>query len=78
MNIGNISVEEVQNVIKQLKSNKSKELLKWMDDNNKQTIAVLLTKCWQLEELPEQLTKANIVYVFKKGDTQNLEDYRPI
>ena len=58
--------------------NSTTELYKILTIDNIPSITSLLNKFWAQEEFPETFTEANIASIFKKGDTQNLANYRPI
>ena len=38
----------------------------------------MLNKHWNKEPMPEELTQAQVILLFKKGDKNNLANYRPI
>ena len=38
----------------------------------------LLNKCWEEEELFEEMNQADLAVIYKKGKTEKLENYRPI
>ena len=41
-------------------------------------ILALLNEWWINENMQEEITKARVVLIFKKGDRENLANYRPI
>ena len=38
----------------------------------------MLNKWWNDEHIPEEALRAKVILIFKKGDSSNLENYRPI
>ena len=38
----------------------------------------MLNKWWNDEQIPEEALRAKVILIFKKGDSSNLENYRPI
>ena len=80
---GDITINEIEVIIKRFKTNKAPgpdksttELYKLLYIPNLKYIAKLLNLLWNLEAVPEELTEANVASIFKKGDTQNLANYR--
>ena len=41
-------------------------------------LVVLLNKWWNNEDITEEETRARVVLIFKKGDSNDLSNYRPI
>ena len=77
--------KEVREVIEKLKRRKAPgpdeipvELLKEMTDTNLDKIVELLTKWWKHEDIREEDLRARVVLIYKKGDTNKFENYRPI
>ena len=54
------------------------ELLKWLDDQNRQALLDLINSFWISKEAPHSLFAARVVPIYKKGDTDNAANYRPI
>ena len=54
------------------------ELLKWLNAANRQLLLRLINSWWQSKEAPTELFLARVVPLFKKGDTDNAANYRPI
>ena len=84
-NTGDITKEEVRDAIKSMANNKSSgidnctaEVLKCLDEENLSEIATILTKYWNLEKVPEEMTKARVVSLYKKGNPRMQSNYRPI
>ena len=80
-----ISFQELQDALKKAKNNKAAgpdnipaELLKYLDAGNKQALLSVLNDWWTSETVPAELLHAQVVSIFKKGDTQNVANYRPI
>ena len=85
LNEGPITKDELISIIKRLKRRKtpgpdetSIELFKELDSDNLQQILELLNQWWAERTVPEEILKARLVLIFKKGDTNNLGNYRPI
>ena len=49
-----------------------------MSEDKLENILALLTKLWNEEEVPEEELEARVVLIYKKGDTNKFENYRPI
>ena len=54
------------------------EVLKCLDDENLEEIAKLLTVYWKQEEVPDEMTRARVVSLYKKGNPRMQANYRPI
>ena len=54
------------------------EFYKEMTENNLKYIAELLNRWWQTERVPKEALQARVVSIHKKGDTNNMETYKPI
>ena len=54
------------------------EAFKEMDDENLETVRNLLNTWWREDAVPETVLQARVVLIYKKGDTSNMENYRPI
>ena len=80
-----ITIRELKAMIKRLKKNKAPgpdkvtvELFKLLNIKNQKILLDMLNECWIKETIPEIMTEANVASLYKKGDTQNLANYRPI
>jgi hypothetical protein len=83
-------MDELTAAIKQQKTHKSpgpdqvtNELLKILDHNNLEQILeqinTFMGQCAKRnEEVPETMTDARIISLYKKGDPEQLGNYRPI
>ena len=78
-------MEEVREAIKSMANNKSSgidnctaEVLKCLDEENLNEIAKILTNYWQQERVPDEMTKARVVSLYKKGNPRMQSNYRPI
>jgi len=54
------------------------EYFKELDDDNLQEVLNLINMWYYNQEIPEEVLLARVVLIFKKGDTANLKNYRPI
>ena len=86
-NNNRITLEELKEIIKRLKRNKAPgpdgitaEIYKAIAEDEEIINALLeiLNNWWINAETPEELTKANIASIYKKGNTEMQENYRPI
>ena len=49
-----------------------------MNDRNLAQIVYIIGKWWEGEDIPEEELRARVVLIYKKGDTNKFENYRPI
>ena len=54
------------------------EELRIMDDRNKHNRLDIINTRWRSKAINRQATLADIASVYKKGDPNNMENYRPI
>ena len=80
-----ITITEVEQMVKRLKSGKasgldmlSAELLKNLNDNFFRTFVALFKKIFKNGEFPEEWAIGIIVVIFKGGEKENLDNYRGI
>ena len=80
-----ISQEEVMQVVRKMKRRKAAgpdqvciELMKEMDADNLREVTALLQKWWDSEDIPREALQARVVLIFKKGNANDLGNYRPI
>ena len=80
-----IMMDELRDIVKQLKRRKAPgpdeiptELIKEMNEENLDKILALLNTWWREENIEEEDLKARVVLIFKKGDSNKFENYRPI
>ena len=85
INTGEFKKLEVEKAIKQLKQHKAPgpdeattELFKWLDSENLDTLTHILNELWIKKQVPATFTQANVASIYKKGDHDNPENYRPI
>ena len=85
MRTDNFDLSELRIVIEALKRNKAPgpdkvvtELYKWLTGANVEYLLSLVNEIWQTETVPDSFLKAHIASLFKKGDIENLANYRPI
>ena len=83
--VGSITLEETREAIQTLKSNKAPgpdglviELYKALDVDNFSTLARILNQMWSTEYYPDGFTDAQVVSLYKKGNPELPENYRPI
>ena len=80
-----VTMEELKGVIHKLKTNKAPgpngtpiELFQWLDDGALEPLLTHINECWEKGEITEGTNDANVAVLFKKGSTENPENYRPI
>eukprot|EP00973_Karenia_brevis_P019527 2678839-Karenia_brevis.AAC.1 len=54
------------------------EILKCLDEDNLEEIAEVLSEYWENEMVPEELTHARVVSLYKKGNPRLQSNYKPI
>ena len=71
--------------VKKLKTNKAPgpdgtatELFKFLDQDNVISWTECLNSLWRIKKVPDELVQAHIASLYKKGDHENPENYRPI
>ena len=79
------TMKELRTILKKFKNHKAPgpdrvtvEMFKQLTINNLDIVLHMLNECWENERIPQCMTEANVASLFKKGDTQNLANYRPI
>ena len=77
-------MEELELVIKKVKRRTAPgpdemptEVLKELGAECSEMVLELLNIWWRAEETQEDMLRARVVLIFKKGDTSNYEDYKP-
>ena len=77
--------EELDRAISRLKNNKTpgpnrvtSELIKLLEEEGRHKLLELLNRCWDNEELFEEMNQADLAVIYKKGQTCKPENYRPI
>ena len=80
-----LSLRELREAIKKTKRGKEPgpdnvrmELIKWLDNEALEELLSLFNKWWALKTAPEELYYARVASIYKKGDTENAANYRPI
>ena len=78
-------MKEIKDTVKRMKRKKAcgpdeipMEMIKELDDTNLEKLHTLLEQWWKNETMPIEETRARVVSIFKKGDTSNIGNYRPI
>ena len=84
-NTGHITLEEFDLALRTAKNNKAAgpddipvELFKYLNPQNRSHVLDVLNDWWTTEAIPTEQLCAQVVSIFKKGDTQNIANYRPI
>ena len=54
------------------------ELYRWLDEDNRSTPLKHWSECWESESLEDNMNKANLAAIYKKGHTDRPDNYRPI
>ena len=54
------------------------ELVKWLNQQNRDILLKTVNSWWEAEEAPEELYYATVATLYKKGETSKAENYRPI
>ena len=79
------TTEEVESAIDKLKTNKAPgpdgcitKLFKFLDHGNIQILTACFNGFWRHKYVPDDFTRAQIESIYKKGDPDNPENYRPI
>ena len=82
---GDIEEDERNRAIKKLKQRKcggpdgtSIELFKAMDEGPRKEVLGILNKWWSAEAIDKEALRARVVHIYKKGNTSDLANYRPI
>ena len=80
-----VTKEELNEAISRLKNNKTpgpngvtSELIKLLDEEARGKLLELLNRCWEEEELFDDMNQAEWAVIYKKGKTEQPENYRPI
>ena len=54
------------------------QFCKWLDEENLENLVSMLNNWWSSGTFPAAKLKAHTASIYKKGDSQNQETYRPI
>lgn len=54
------------------------EVFKELDELNLKWVQEMLNQWWNEEDIPEEMLRAIIALIYKKGDTSKMENYKPI
>jgi len=54
------------------------EMLKWGGEKTRMELSKLFSMCLRKSEMPSSWYNAIIVWLYKKGDKERVENYRPI
>uniref|UniRef100_A0A674JIV0 Reverse transcriptase domain-containing protein n=1 Tax=Terrapene triunguis TaxID=2587831 RepID=A0A674JIV0_9SAUR len=80
-----IGKEQVKNYLDKLDVFKSQGpdkmhpgILKMLTEEISEPLAIIFEKSWKMGEIPEDWKRANIVPIYKKGNKDNLGNYRPV
>ena len=78
-------MEELIWAIRKLKRNKAAgpdgvpiDVYKEMNAEQLELVLKLLNQWWNGEEMPPEVTQANVILMFMKGNKADLDNYRPI
>ena len=82
---GDLEYFEVVKAVKKLKTNKAPgpdgaviELFKFLDQENVISLTECLNSLWRIKKVPDEFVQAHIASLYKKGNHENPENYRPI
>ena len=86
MKEGDFTTQELEKVLRHSQNNKTPgpnectaEQIKWLDEEHKEILLKELNNIRQgTKKYPESLTTANDSQIYKKGDSQCMENYRPV
>ena len=84
-NTGEVSLEEMKEFQKQLKRNKAPgpddittDFIKDLEEDNLEKLRILVNEWWSKGEVPHEILRARVASLYKKGDPNKQENYRPI
>ena len=82
--IGPVNIKEIENIISSLQENKSSgpnslpsKILKTSKKQLSVPLAHLINLAFEIGNFPEILKTAKVIPIFKKGDQQDYNNYRP-
>jgi len=83
--VSDVMKVEVDKVLREMKNGKSPgedgltaEMFKWEGENMKEKLAKSFSMCLRKREIPSSWNNAIIILLYKKGDKERVENYRPI
>jgi hypothetical protein len=84
-NVGEVSTKEMKAIQNQLKRNKAPgpddittDFIKDLEEDNLEELRVLVNEWWTKCEVPHEILHARVASLYKKGDPNKQENYRPI
>lgn len=84
-NQGEVEEIEIREVIRKIKMKKESgvdripmEAWRYGGEAVKRDLIEIIKKCWKEEKIPENWSKSTIVPLYKRGDKENIKNYRGI
>ena len=80
-----ITMTEIRQIVKRFKKSKAPgpddittDLIKELTEENLEEVLDLINECWTAGAIPENMLTARVASLYKKGNPEMIENYRPI